>query len=78
MILLKSFPRANTRPYYDWIQIIKQHKKKPFFLPRKNSVVCEDHFEESCFYRSHRRLRLQNGSMPTLFINNDVHKEVII
>ena len=45
-------------------------------MPKKNSYVCINHFEEHNFNRSKRRLRLRAGSKPTLFNNASEAKQV--
>ena len=50
--------------------------KNPFFVPKKNSFVRSNHFEENCFDCGVKRGCLLNGSKPTLFSNNDAVKQV--
>jgi hypothetical protein len=33
----------------------------------ENSVLCSDHFEETCFDRSDIPVKLQENSVPTIF-----------
>ena len=65
------FPSAKSRLYTYWIQIIQQQLKIHLFIPKENTVVCSNHFEEHCFNRSKRLLHLRAGSKPTLFNNSD-------
>ena len=70
------FPTSKFPFHNDWIQIIQHQLNNPLFMPKKNSYVCINHFEEHNFNRSKRRLRLRAGSKPTLFNNASEAKQV--
>ena len=46
-----------------WLREIRRHT----FTPSDTSVVCSDHFEESCYEVSRLRRRLRTGAVPTIF-----------
>ena len=40
---------------------------RPHFSPSKKSVLCGDHFEQSCFDKTGQIVRLRENSVPTIF-----------
>ncbi|KAI9561732.1 hypothetical protein GHT06_012693 [Daphnia sinensis] len=73
-----KFPSVKSESYSIWIKTIRHHSKKISrpFTPRRNSIVCTNHFETTCFTRGKRKLQLKQGSIPTIFNFEDSTKEL--
>uniref|UniRef100_A0A0P5I6K9 THAP domain-containing protein 3 n=1 Tax=Daphnia magna TaxID=35525 RepID=A0A0P5I6K9_9CRUS len=74
-----KFPSVKSESHSIWIKTIRHHSKKISrpFTPRRNSIVCTSHFENTCFTRGKRKLQLKQGSIPTIFSFDDSTKEVV-
>ena len=46
-----------------WMQ--KNHREK--WSPKKHTVICSDHFKESCIYRGGNVVRINQDAVPTRF-----------
>ncbi|XP_057376259.1 uncharacterized protein LOC130697376 isoform X2 [Daphnia carinata] len=73
-----KFPSVKSESHSIWIKTIRHHSKKLSrpFTPRRNSIVCTNHFENTCFTRGKRKLQLKQGSIPTIFNFDDSTKEL--
>uniref|UniRef100_A0A8C4R2W2 THAP-type domain-containing protein n=1 Tax=Eptatretus burgeri TaxID=7764 RepID=A0A8C4R2W2_EPTBU len=65
------FPRRSPNLLRQWI--LKVRRKK--WVPSSRSVLCSDHFEESCFDRTGAVVRLKMDAVPTLFNIMNTKKE---
>jgi hypothetical protein len=63
MLFCYRFPQSQPDILKQWV--LNMHREG--FKPSKKSVVCSDHFEESCFDRTGQTVRLREGAIPTLF-----------
>uniref|UniRef100_UPI00358FFAC5 uncharacterized protein n=1 Tax=Myxine glutinosa TaxID=7769 RepID=UPI00358FFAC5 len=57
------FPRRSPNLLRQWILKVRREK----WVPSSRSVLCSDHFEESCFDRTGAVVRLKMDAVPTLF-----------
>ena len=57
------FPHSNPELIKQWIA----NMHRAGFTCSRKSVLCSDHFEESCFDRTGQTIRLRSGSIPTIF-----------
>uniref|UniRef100_UPI00358EDE55 THAP domain-containing protein 3-like n=1 Tax=Myxine glutinosa TaxID=7769 RepID=UPI00358EDE55 len=57
------FPFSRPDVLQKWVVNVKRNKWKP----SKKSVLCSDHFDDSCFDRTGQTTRLRENSLPTIF-----------
>uniref|UniRef100_UPI00358E33D7 THAP domain-containing protein 1-like n=1 Tax=Myxine glutinosa TaxID=7769 RepID=UPI00358E33D7 len=57
------FPFSRPDVLQKWVVNVKRDKWKP----SKKSVLCSDHFDDSCFDRTGQTTRLRENSLPTIF-----------
>lgn len=56
------FPKDDIRRK-TWVTSLKRDK----FIPTSTTVLCSDHFDDSCFDRTGQTVRLKSSAVPTLF-----------
>ena len=59
---LYRFPKDKVKRK-QWIQ--KIHREK--WSPKKDTVICSDHFKESCIYRGGNVVGINQDAVPTRF-----------
>ncbi|GFU83279.1 THAP-type domain-containing protein [Trichonephila clavipes] len=61
-----KFPMKNPGLLKAWLKMIRREN----FKPSAHSLICSDHFEETCFeYQPFtNRRQLKRGSIPTIFV----------
>ncbi|GFX31237.1 THAP domain-containing protein 3 [Trichonephila clavipes] len=61
-----KFPVKNPGLLKAWLKMIRREN----FKPSAHSLICSDHFEETCFeYQPFtNRRQLKRGSIPTIFV----------
>ena len=59
---LYRFPRDKVRRK-QWIQNI--HREK--WSPKKHTLICSDHFKESCIYKAGNLVKINQDAVPTRF-----------
>ncbi|KAG8174575.1 hypothetical protein JTE90_022441 [Oedothorax gibbosus] len=57
------FPFSRHEVYEKWVHNLRREN----FTPSSSSVLCSDHFEDSCFERSGTYVLSRKDAVPTLF-----------
>ena len=61
-INLYRFPKDKVRRK-QWVQ--KIHREK--WSPKKHTLICSNHFQESCIYRAGNIVKINQDAVPTRF-----------